>query len=195
VTSDQFRQYFVGRFPSLDLHADFWETAFYSTGLGSEAEGSSDPFSNSLSDAAWNLAARWVAGTEGLQAAELDGWSSQQRCILLERLQEASKTTKLSLEVLQAMDQLYSLSDCTNAEIKFRWQALCLACSADFIVPKVVEFVASQGRMKYVRPLYRALNALSTEIAVATFKRHADSYHPIARKMLEADLKLGTLKT
>ena len=67
----------------------------------------------------------------------------------------------------------------------------CEQLRADFIVPDVVAFVTSMGRMKFVRPLYRALAGWPEQKAAAasTFAAHADSYHPIARKMLAQDLK------
>ena len=38
-----------------------------------------------------------------------------------------------------------------------RWQMLCVASGWEDIYPKVVEFLEAQGRMKFVRPLYRNL--------------------------------------
>ena len=48
--------------------------------------------------------------------------------------------------------------------------------------------------MKYVRPIYRDLFAGSESMraaALETFKTWEENYHPIARKMLEQDLKLA----
>jgi leukotriene-A4 hydrolase len=44
--------------------------------------------------------------------------------------------------------------------------------------------------MKYLRPLYRALKRSKKGAAVAdrTFEANAGKYHPIARKMVAADL-------
>ncbi|KAH8044532.1 epoxide hydrolase [Aureococcus anophagefferens] len=48
------------------------------------------------------------------------------------------------------------------------------------------------GRMKFVRPLYRALAKSpmpgAKDLAVDTFVAHADFYHPICRKMVASDL-------
>ena len=62
----------------------------------------------------------------------------------------------------------------------------------DFIVPHVIEFVKEQGRMKFVRPLYRDLYGWEEKrsIAVETFEGWRENYHPIAAKMLASDLKL-----
>jgi leukotriene-A4 hydrolase len=40
------------------------------------------------------------------------------------------------------------------------------------------------------RPLYRSLHKskMGNKVAAETFKKHRDSYHPIAAKMIAADL-------
>ena len=59
-------------------------------------------------------------------------------------------------------------------------------------VALALDFVTCQGRMKFVRPLYRALRdspcANAKETAVRTFIENADFYHPICRKMVASDL-------
>ena len=58
-------------------------------------------------------------------------------------------------DIIARMDQLYGLSSVKSSEIRFRWQMLCLKANYASIFSKVVAFVTEQGRMKYVRPLYR----------------------------------------
>lgn len=53
-----------------------------------------------------------------------------------------------------------------------------------------VEFLRDQGRMKYLRPLYRALVKKNRELAVQTFRETQSGYHPIAAKMVAVDLGL-----
>ncbi len=45
--------------------------------------------------------------------------------------------------------------------------------------------------MKYLRPLYRALYRSKSmrQVALDTFQACKERYHPIARKMVAADLK------
>ena len=57
--------------------------------------------------------------------------------------------------------------------------------------------LGSQGRMKFVRPLYRAMATSprlegGRERALACFERNKDKYHPICAKMAAADLQLGS---
>jgi len=61
------------------------------------------------------------------------------------------------------------------------------ACYVD-----TVEFLGEQGRMKFVRPLYRDLFKANKSLALETFKKNRDNYHSIAQKMIAKDLGLET---
>lgn len=62
----------------------------------------------------------------------------------------------------------------------------------DSILPRVTAFLKEQGRMKFLRPLYRAMfqSASAKGLALDTFRALGGGYHPIASKMLAADLGL-----
>ena len=64
----------------------------------------------------------------------------------------------------------------------------CCHAGDEAIIPLAVAFLKDQGRMKYLRPLYRSLNRKHKAVAVETFKEAASSYHPIAAKMVASDL-------
>ena len=59
-------------------------------------------------------------------------------------------------------------------------------------MPLAAQFLKEQGRMKFLRPLYKALfkSKMGRETAIQTFKEARSSYHPIAAKMVAIDLKL-----
>ncbi len=94
------------------------------------------------------------------------------------------------------MKQLYALDRSRNSELLFRYCLLAIAAEDESIVPVVVRFITSQGRMKYVRPLYRRLyrSKIGRDIAIDTFLEHKDIYHPIAAKMIAIDLKVANRK-
>lgn len=105
----------------------------------------------------------------------MDDWSSQQISIFLESLLGYSETMSedesFTEDFLVAMNQSYSFSARKNSELMFRWQSLCIGCEMPWILPQVSAFIVSQGRMKFVRPLYRALRAsdMGKQLAVDTF--------------------------
>ena len=128
-------------------------------------------------------------------ASEYAGWSTSLRIHFLETL--LSKTTSapqppLTSAALGKMDELYGLTSTKNAEVRLRWQRLCLLHRQGFIVPHVLDFVKGVGRMKFVRPLYRELYAWEEQrsLAQSTFLESRSNYHPIAAKMLAQDLKI-----
>ena len=53
------------------------------------------------------------------------------------------------------MQELYNLSSYNNSEIKCKWIRLGLKGKWKDAVPRAVEMVTEQGRMKFLRPLYR----------------------------------------
>lgn len=102
-----------------------------------------------------------------------------------------SKEKKLVLNSLRLMQEIYKLDQIQNAEVKFKYQMLALSLKDTAIFDKVIKFLTSAGRMKFVRPLYRSLNACGEEgraLAVDTFKNHRSFYHPIAANMVAKDL-------
>lgn len=85
-------------------------------------------------------------------------WNTLQKKIFLERLiNHSNAVSPFEENVLKSLDKCYNFTACNNSEVKFLWQILCLKSQVNWIVPHVVNFITSQGRMKFVRPLYRAL--------------------------------------
>jgi len=55
------------------------------------------------------------------------------------------------------------------------------------------EFVSSQGRLKYLTPIYQSLESTDQhDLAVQWFDENEDFYHPIAVSSLEATLGLDS---
>jgi len=57
------------------------------------------------------------------------------------------------------------------------------------IVP-AIRLATEQGRMKFTRPMYRELARVDKNLAIETFLKHRDIYHPICAKMVARDLGL-----
>ncbi len=53
------------------------------------------------------------------------------------------------------MASTYGLSQVKNAEIRFCWIRLGLRSKWEDAVPRAVDMVTEQGRMKFLRPIYR----------------------------------------
>lgn len=149
-------------------------------------------FDTSLSKACEELAKRWQQARNSSDFSSFDPsayetLSAGQKVVFLDRLAECDP---LPPKLLQAMAERYTVSTTNNCEVKLRWQLLCLKAGYEPIYLAVVDFLKAQGRMKYVRPLYRALNQApnGAELAKATFCENRAFYHPIAAKLIEKDL-------
>ena len=200
LTTQDFKEFFEA-FATREMGDDApkldWDTIFYAPGLPPTPD-----YSNDLSQSARALAATWIGFAEagavsdgGAGGEGIDSWSSQMKCVFLEAMLDSAETKAFPESVLKALDVAYKLSESKNAEIRFRWQKLCLATDVSWIVPHVMTFVKEQGRMKFVRPLYRSLaNSSAADEARKVFMDVCMSYHPIARKMIASDLKIDFMK-
>lgn len=123
-------------------------------------------FTNSLSAVAEELANKWIQHAVSKaplspSKSDVEGWGSSQICLFLEALDNYKNADGsayvFEVSVLEEINAAYGLNERNNAEIKLRWHTLCLKSDAAWIVPYVTDFITSQGRMKFVRPLYRTL--------------------------------------
>jgi leukotriene-A4 hydrolase len=200
VSSGEFREYFCTHFDSVSAVKQLkWDNLFYSKGMPEHVP----DFTNPLSESAVYLAEKWISWSTksevpwGVSENDLEGWSSQQKCVFFETLLKHSQQVEpLSLEILSRLDLAYQFTSCNNSELKYRWQLLCLLSEADWILPHVVAFITSQGRMKFVRPLYRSLHNSRVGVTAAreTFEANHEMYHPIAKKMIASDLGINLAK-
>lgn len=78
--------------------------------------------------------------------------------------------------------------------MKQRWLPLGLSKKYDPAYEPAHEFVSSQGRLKYLTPVYQAMEATGQhDTAVEWFDENKDFYHPIALTSLEATLHINTV--
>jgi len=90
-------------------------------------------------------------------------------------------------ETCAALDTRFALSRSRNAEILSGWLLLAVESDYPAVLPHVEAFLGQIGRMKYLKPLYRALlsRPATRPIAERAFARHQAGYHPIARHVID----------
>jgi len=186
LTSFDFKDYFLSYFKDVDLSQVDWNAWFNTPGMPVVTP----QFDQTLSNASKQLADKWLQGQVG-SAGDIKDWTAGQIVVFLDELVLAPNA--LSHEVIQSMDKLYNLSASKNAEIRFRWYQLCVRAEYEPAFEGAARFLTEQGRMKFVRPLYRALfkSTKGKDLAVNTFKAHRGMYHSIAAKMVAKDLELN----
>ncbi|RKP04684.1 hypothetical protein THASP1DRAFT_33517 [Thamnocephalis sphaerospora] len=146
-------------------------------------------YDTTLADACIKLATRWNTARDSdtldFSSADIAEFSIDQKIVFLDLLADYDA---FPVDKIAAMDELYSLTEVRNAEIRFGWQMLCLKAAYKPIYAHVAQFVTEQGRMKYVRPLYRELSKVDMAFACKVFLANRENYHPIAMRMIEKDL-------
>jgi leukotriene-A4 hydrolase len=91
---------------------------------------------------------------------------------------------------------LYRFTGSPNAEIRLRYYAVSLAAPSSPAAKKFAQEAAKwvvgddgtgvlKGRMKFCRPIFRAIHKVDPGLSVAVFLRSKDAFHPIARKLIE----------
>lgn len=194
VTSQSFVEFFESYFKDIPAIKEFdWETWLHKPGMPE-----TPTFDRTLSAECEGLADAWISVDDGETAAgilpkhDISNWSTGRKTCFLDSLMGTCTERKrpLSLSTIASMKEMYHMQKSKNSEVLFRFCMLAVEAGDSSILPVVVRFITSQGRMKFVRPLYRALfnSKMGKDIAVKTFLQHKDFYHPIATKMLAADL-------
>lgn len=205
ITSDDLRQALAQYFPdsATTLDAVDWQAWLKAPG-GLPTTVSVD---ESLLHQAHALATTWAATTKSVDgvaaataaavaAADAEGlasWPAAQLCAFLQHLGALTSATRggtpLDASVVSALDTPGRLNDCQNSEVRALWLRVALAAHYEPAVANAKLFVTSQGRMKFVRPLYRLLASVypGGGMARALFEEHRDRLHSIASKMIEKD--------
>jgi hypothetical protein len=124
-------------------------------------------------------------------AADSAAWS---RWNTAERLRFLNKLPRtLPRARLDALNQAFALNEVGNMEVRFAWLDLAVANRYDPAVASLEQFLTSQGRRKFVRPLIKALaedSSWGRPIAARIYARGRPLYHPMVTRELD-ELKLG----
>jgi hypothetical protein len=113
-------------------------------------------------------------------------WTTDERLRFLNRLPR-----KLSKTRLNALQSALGLNGTSNMEVRFAWLDLAVSGRFDPAVSSLEQFLTSQGRGKFVRPLFQALakdQAWGLPIARRIYPGARPLYHPLVTRDLD---KLG----
>jgi aminopeptidase N len=110
-------------------------------------------------------------------------WTTDEKLRFLDRLPR-----KLPKGRLDALQSALGLNGSTNMEVRFAWLDLAVSSRYDPAVPSLEQFLTSQGRGKFVRPLIRALDKDATwgkPIAKRIYAKARPLYHPLVTRDLD----------
>ncbi|HEU5286215.1 MAG TPA: M1 family metallopeptidase [Sphingomicrobium sp.] len=132
------------------------------------------------------VAAFAAGGAPGTEA--WSRWTTDERLRFLNRLPRKLPTARLD-----ALNRAFGLNAVRNLEVRFAWLELAVGNRYEPAVPSLEQFLTTQGRRKFVRPLVKALaedSAWGRPIAARIYPLGRPLYHPIVTRELDA-LKLG----
>ncbi|KAK0720797.1 peptidase family M1-domain-containing protein [Lasiosphaeris hirsuta] len=158
-----------------------WEGRFFTPGLPPKPE-----FDTSLADVCYELAEKWKGTDFTPGASDISSWTGNQVLVFLDAVQDFKEP--LTVEQSQSLGAAYGLVESKNAELKTAYFQIALRAKDTSAYQGVANLLGEVGRMKFVRPLFRSLNKVDRELALKTFEKNRDFYHPICRQMVEKDL-------
>ena len=145
-------------------------------------------FQSARRDAVAALAAAWAAGARP-DPEVARRWSPEEWLIYLQGL-----PATLAVADCEVLDRQFQLSGQGNAEILGAWLTVAAASGHEPAILAALAFVGRMGRMKFLKPLYRALASCpaARDQALARFEAVKHTYHPIARMVVQSTLRAAT---
>eukprot|EP00871_Galdieria_phlegrea_P000097 jgi/Galph1/1088/GphlegSOOS_G5758.1 len=166
-----------------------WDKWLYSCGGPPEYP----PVDLSLVNHAKHLAFHCIeTEAKTLSTHSIEGWGCNQLIVFLDTLLSHGG---LSWEAVRRLDMQLNLNRGPrgkNAEIRLLWLKLALNVHYEPAVDNATEFVTSQGRLRYLRPIYKELHLVFPKgtFAINLFTKNRNKYHSIAVKLLTRDFGL-----
>jgi len=117
-------------------------------------------------------------------------WHTSLKQYFLNLIREKEK--ELDTTQVDYLSNKLALYDGYNAEINFRYYMSILLHGPtldDNFKNNLDAFLGKFGRLKYLRPLYRAFYVRDKESTMNSFNKWKSTYHPIAVRLIELDLK------
>jgi hypothetical protein len=164
------------------LQLDAW---LYKPGVPSNAV---VPHSEAL-DRVDQEAAAFAKGTPASGIAAAPRWSTQEWQHFLGELPDRMTPAQLT-----DLDRTFRLSDQRNSEVLFLWLRIAIRHHYEPALPALERFLTSQGRRKFLRPLYEDL--MKTDwgkpLAQRIYGRGRPLYHSVATTTLDPIVKAGS---
>ncbi len=129
-------------------------------------------------------AAKAFAEGGSADAIPVDKWSSHERVHFIQSL------PNLYPEHLGALDKRFHFSDSGNSEVLSAWLEKAIDSGYTDANPAIERFLTTQGRRKFVRPIYEKLakNPGTLAFAKRIYEKARPTYHPVTQASIDAIL-------
>jgi leukotriene-A4 hydrolase len=161
-----------------------WDRWFYATGYPPKPD-----YDDTLARECYDLADKWSRISEKPfepRKSDISHWFAQQSYVFLEKIMGFEKP--LRPKDVEKMGSAYGYANSANVELSFRFFTVGLKARSESVYKPTAELLGRVGRMKFVRPLFRELEKCDRDLALKTFEKNRDFYHPICRGLVEKDL-------
>ncbi|MFT3997227.1 MAG: M1 family metallopeptidase [Asticcacaulis sp.] len=121
------------------------------------------------------------------KSLETENWVTQEWQHFIESL-----PADLTLEQMKALDQAFGFTNSHNSEILFAWLKVAVAHHYEPALPALENFLTSQGRRKFVAPLYTALmgqKGWGVDMAKRVYAEARPLYHSVTRRTVDEVVK------
>jgi leukotriene-A4 hydrolase len=110
------------------------------------------------------------------QQLETENWTTHEWLRFLRALPDT-----LTAVQLQSLDRAFSLTNSRNAEVLFAWLRIAIRDRYEPALPALERFLISQGRRKFVAPLYEDLmkSGWGADLARRIYARARPGYHAV----------------
>lgn len=175
-----------------------WEKWLFTPGMPDKVK-----FDTTLADNVYSLANKWVEQASKLtteqefekefNANDIKEFNANQVVLFLDTLAMNEKFEWDHHQIaVTALLSIYNdqIMKSQNAEVVFRTFRLETRAKLTKYYQKLADWLGTVGRMKFVRPGYRLLNSVDRPLALATFDKFKDTYHPICKSLVKQDLDI-----
>jgi len=92
-------------------------------------------------------------------------------------------------EVFKVLKKIVNinLGTSNHPEICYTWFQVALAMKDEEAIEPAKKFLAKQGRMRYLRPVFRELYRLDKENTIVFLDSVKHLYHPVATRMIQVE--------
>jgi hypothetical protein len=113
------------------------------------------------------------------EAIDMTKWSSHERVHFIQSL------PKLYPERLETLDRRFHFSDSGNSEVLSAWLEKSLDSGYKGVYPAVERFLTTQGRRKFLKPLYEKLAKSDIAFARKIYAKARPTYHPVSQASID----------
>ena len=118
-----------------------------------------------------------------------NSWHTYLKCYFLRAIFNSPRGSSLTQKQYKVLNEDLGLHTGYNAEVTYNFFTIMLKNNIISDLSKMDEFLGSNGRLRYLTPLYVGLAKINKSKAIEIFNKHKDFYHPIAILTLENEFK------